>query len=209
MKRSIGLMALTTFVLMSLPSGEAAADEPEAAAPPASPAPPVTPDEPRPASTYRNALAFDLGQHVVGVGLQRTDSPWVSVQGVIAYYQPWTQNINFLGISGDADKGGDLRGAILRARAFIYPWGTAPTGFWVTPFVQAGIGFGLRDGVRKSGAVGAAGLSIGYTGRITERVLLGGGLGLQYHYAYIPDGSGPPSFSRFYPQVEIHAAYMF
>jgi hypothetical protein len=159
--------------------------------------------------SLRNALAFDLGQHVVGVGLQRTDSGYLSVQGVVAYYQPWTQNINFLGLSGDADKGGDLRGAIIRARAFIHPWGDAPTGFWLTPFVQGGIGLGLRNDVRKLGPVAAGGLSVGYTGRIAERILLGGGLGLQYHYASIPDGSGPPSFSRLYPQVEIQAAYMF
>ena len=165
-----------------------------------------TPTEPSP---LKNALAFDLGQHVVGVGLQHTDSGYLSVQAVVAYYQPWTQNINFLGLSGDADKGGDLRGAILRARVFFHPWGDAPTGFWLTPFVQGGIGAGLRNDVRKVGPVAAGGLSAGYTGRIGERVLLGGGLGLQYHYASIPDGSGPPSFSRLYPQVEIHVAYMF
>ena len=187
--RSIGI-ALSLATLVGLTSRQARAEPPE-----------------RP--LYRNALAFDLGQHVVGVGIQHTDSPWVSVQAVVAYYQPWTQNINFLGLSGDADKGGDLRGAIIRTRAFIHPLGTAPTGFWITPFVQAGVGFGLRNGERKSGAVGAAGASVGYTFAVFERVLLGGGLGLQYHYAYIPDGSGPPSFSRPFPQIEIQAAYMF
>jgi hypothetical protein len=159
--------------------------------------------------TPRTALAFDLGQHVVGVGLQRTDSRWMSVQGVVAYYQPWTQNINFLGLSGDADKGGDLRGAIIRVRAFLHPMGDAPTGLWITPFIQGGIGWGLRNDVRIPGPVAAAGASVGYTGRITTSWLLGGGLGAQYHLAAIPDGNGPPSFSRFYPQVEIHAAYMF
>jgi hypothetical protein len=87
--------------------------------------------------------------------------------------------------------------------------GDAPTGLWITPFVQGGIGWGLRNDERKAGPVAAAGASVGYTGRIATRFLLGGGLGLQYHLAAIPDGKGPPSFSRFYPQVEIHVAYMF
>jgi hypothetical protein len=155
------------------------------------------------------ALAFDLGQHVVGIGYQRTLAPWVSVQAVGAYYQPWTQNINFLGLSGDEYKGGALRGGIVRARAFFYPGASAPTGLWLTPYAQAGVGFGLRGSERKAGPVAAVGASVGYTGFVSERVLLGGGLGVQYHYAKIPGGDGPPSFSRFYPQVEIHVAYAF
>jgi len=52
-------------------------------------------------------------------------------------------------------------------------------------------------------------VSVGYSGMITKSVLLGGGLGIQYHAARIPGGDTPPSYSRFYPQVEIQLGYVF
>jgi hypothetical protein len=152
-------------------------------------------------------LIADLGQHVVAFGYQASTSPWIAAQIVGGYYQPWTQNINFLGLSGDANKGGDLRGVIARGRVFLHPFGTAPTGMWISPFVQAGIGWGLRDGERRAGPVSAAGMSVGYSALLGDSVLLGGGLGIQYHEARIPGGEGPPRFSRYYPQVEIQLGY--
>ena len=156
-----------------------------------------------------HALVADLGQHVVGVGYQRSLAPWISAQLTLSYYQPWTQNINFLGLSGDANKGGDLRGVISRGRAFFYPFAAAPTGLWISPFVQGGIGWGLRNAERRAGPVWAAGTSVGYSALLGTSVLLGGGVGLQYHFARIAGGDGPPSFSRLYPQVEIQLGYAF
>lgn len=152
-------------------------------------------------------LVADLGQHVVAFGYQASTSPWIAAQIVGGYYQPWTQNINFLGLSGDANKGGDLRGVIARGRVFIHPFGAAPSGMWISPFVQAGIGWGLRDGDRRAGPVSAAGASVGYSALLGDSVLLGGGLGVQYHEARIPGGDGPPRFSRYYPQVDIQLGY--
>jgi len=157
----------------------------------------------------RHALVADLGQHVVGFGYQRSLAPWISAQLVASYYQPWTQNINFLGLSGDENKGGDLRGMIARGRVFFYPFGGAPAGLWISPFAQAGVGFGLRGGERRTGSVWAAGASVGYTALLTRAVFLGLGMGVQYHAAQIPGGDTPPSFSRFYPQVEIQLGYAF
>jgi len=157
-------------------------------------------------------LVADLGEHVVGVGYQRSTSRFVAAQITASYYQPWTQNINFLGLSGDANKGGDLRGFIVRGRVFFHPFGAAPTGLWISPFAQAGVGWGLRNDERRAGAVSAAGVSVGYSallGSSPHSILLGGGLGLQYHAADIPGGSGPPRFSRYYPQVDINVGYLF
>ena len=153
-------------------------------------------------------LVADLGQHVVGLGYQRSMSRWFAAQIAVSYYQPWTQNINFLGLSGEANKGGDLRGVVTRGRVFFHPFGGAPTGLWISPFIQAGVGWGLRDGERRAGPVSAAGASVGYSTFLGKSVLLGGGLGMQYHAAKIP-GEGPPRFSRFYPQVDIQLGYAF
>ena len=154
-------------------------------------------------------LVADLGQHVVGVGYQRSTSRWVAAQITASYYQPWTQNIDFLGLSGTANKGGDLRGVIGRARVFFHPFGAAPTGPWFSPFAQAGVGWGLRNGERVAGPVSAVGASIGYSALLGSSVLLGGGFGFQYHAAKIPGGDGPPRFSRYYPQVDIQLGYLF
>jgi hypothetical protein len=168
----------------------------------------TTPVAPRVPLAERLLIA-DLGQHVVGIGYQHKVSRWIGAQITASYYQPWTQNIDFLGLSGEANKGGDLRGVITRGRVFFHPFGEAPTGLWISPFVQAGVGWGVRDGVRRAGPVSAAGASVGYSALLGGPVLLGGGLGLQYHAAKIPGGDGPPRFSRFYPQVEIQLGYVF
>jgi hypothetical protein len=160
-----------------------------------------------PASAAQRLLIADLGQHVVAFGYQASTSRWIAAQLVGGYYQPWTQNINFLGLSGDANKGGDLRGVIARGRVFVHPFGAAPTGLWISPFVQAGIGWGLRGDDRRAGPVSAAGVSLGYSALLGESILLGGGLGLQYHEARIPGGDGAPRFSRYYPQVDIQLGY--
>lgn len=156
-----------------------------------------------------HAIVADLGQHVVGVGYQHTLEPWVAAQLAADYYQPWTQNVDFLGTSGKANTGGDLRGLIARGRLFFFPLGGAPAGLWVSPFAQVGVGWGLRGGERRAGPVWAFGQSVGYSIVVAERVLLGLGVGVQYHAARIPGGDGPPSFGRLYPQLDIQAGYAF
>ncbi len=165
-------------------------------------------DSPPPKPLPQQLLVADLGQHVLGVGYQVSISRWIGAQVAVDYYQPWTQNINFLGLSGDASKGGDLRGMIVRTRVFVHPFGAAPTGVWVSPFTQAGIGWGLRNDARVAGPVSAVGASIGYSVLFGESILLGGGFGLQYHAARIP-GEGPPRFSRYYPQLDIQLGHSF
>lgn len=166
-------------------------------------------DEAAAAPLPREMIVADLGQHVVGLGYQRSVSPWVAAQLTASYYQPWTQNIDFLGLSGEAYKGGDLRGFIGRVRVFFHPFGAAPTGLWISPFAQAGVGWGLRNGDRRAGPVSAVGASVGYSALLGSSILLGGGLGIQYHAAKIPGGDGPPRFSRYYPQVDINVGYLF
>ena len=187
----VAASALTLFVAVTARTARA-----EDSAPPSGPLP-------------VDMLVADLGQHVVGFGYQRSTSPWVAAQLTASYYQPWTQNIDFLGLSGEANKGGDLRGMIGRVRVFFHPFGAAPTGLWISPFAQAGVGWGLRNGARVAGPVSAAGVSVGYSALLGSSVLLGGGFGMQYHAAKIPGGDGPPSFSRYYPQVDIQVGYLF
>ncbi|MEP7126735.1 MAG: hypothetical protein ABJE95_37745 [Byssovorax sp.] len=156
----------------------------------------------------RNALIADLGLHVIAGGYQRSLAPWLSAQIVAGLYSPWTQSNNSLGLSPTL-KGGDLVGAVVRTRIFVYPFASAPAGLWISPFTQYGLGWATRDGQKRIGAVGAVGASVGYTLLLWKHVLAGLGGGLQYHAARIPRGEGPPSFGRLFPQLEIQVGYAF
>ncbi len=156
----------------------------------------------------KNVVIADLGQHVIGLGYQRSVKTWLSLQVAANFYDPWTQNTNFLGLSGDSNRG-DLLGAVVRSRAFFYPFASAPTGFWLSPFTQYGVARATRAGERRIGAVGAVGVGVGYSVLLGRWLLLGGGTGLQYHAAHIAGGEGPPSFRRLYPHLDIQAGYAF
>jgi hypothetical protein len=156
----------------------------------------------------RNVLLADLGLHVVGIGYQRTLSPIVALQVDADSYTPWTQNSDVLGLSGSYR--GDVQGVILRGRAFFFPWGSAPRGFWLSPFGQGGVGWATRDDQKRVGSVWALGASAGWAFLLfSGHVHLALGLGAQYHTAEIPGGDGPPSFNRFYPTLDATLGWAF
>ena len=141
-----------------------------------------------------NVLVADLGLHVVGVGYQRTVAPGVAVQLCAESYTPWTQEDRFF----------EVQGAVLRARPVFYK-DRAPEGWWLSPFVQAGV----ASADRGSGAVWAAGLSIGYAWLVADHVNIALGIGAQYDQARIPGGSGRPAFAEVWPQLDGSIGYAF
>lgn len=155
-----------------------------------------------------DVLLADLGLHVVGVGYQRTVTPALAAQVAVASYTPWTQNIDLFGLAGAATKG-DTTGVLLRVRGYVFPLGRAPTGPWISPFVQAGVGWATADGAREMGPLWAGGSSVGYAGLVGQRLYLSFGLGAQYHAAAYPGGPGAPSFARLYPTLDGAVGYAF
>ena len=153
----------------------------------------------------RNLVLADVGLHVVGLGFQRSFTPQVAVQLSASLYVPWTQSQNFLGAAGSSSLG-DVAGVIARLRVFVYPGACAPTGFWLSPFVQAGLANETRDGVKQQGTVWAAGTSAGWGWLFFDYLHLALGLGVQFHASKFPRG---PGFERFYPQVEANLGYAF
>ena len=111
-------------------------------------------------------------------------------------------------MSGTANKG-DLSGLALRARVFFYPSLHAPTGLWLSPFAQGGVGQATRDGVKRTGSIWAVGASAGWAWLIGSSVHIALGLGGQYHSAQIAGGNGAPSFGRFYPTLDASAGWAF
>lgn len=157
----------------------------------------------READAPRNAVIADLGLHVIGVGLQHTIGPRLAGQIALDLYDPWTQDRNFLGLSGKAHEG-DIIGGVARGRVFFFPGGDTPRGAWLSPFVQVGRAVDREPG-GESGLVWASGLSAGYAWFFAERVPLALGGGLQYHASHIP-GAG---FGRLYPTLDLVTGYAF
>jgi hypothetical protein len=153
----------------------------------------------------KNIVLADVGLHVVGLGYQRSFTPQVALQLSGSLYVPWTQSTNFLGLAGSSSLG-DLTGLVARLRLFIYPDARAPTGFWLSPFVQAGLANETRDAQRQQGFVWAAGVSAGWGWLFFGHLHLALGLGVQFHAAEFPRG---PGFERFYPQVEANLGWAF
>ncbi len=152
-------------------------------------------------------VLLDLGLHVVGVGYQRAVSRWVALQIDLESYTPWTQNLDFFGLSGSYRA--DVSGALVRARPLFYLAGAGPRGFWVSPFVQGGVAWATRDGDKKTGPAWAAGASAGYALILWRRVSVALGLGGQFHAAQFPGGGGAPSFARAYPTLDANLGYVF
>lgn len=157
-----------------------------------------------------NAIVADLGLHVINLGYQRALGCHVVVQSSAGLYGPWTVNSNVLGLGGGTqDPAGDVIGFVVRGRAFVFPFGHAPGGFWISPYVQAGPVTGTRGGEKLVGPAFASGLSLGWTFRLGERFLLGLGLGGQYHRTSFAGSIARPGFSLFGPTVDINVGVRF
>lgn len=141
-----------------------------------------------------NLVVADLGLHVVGIGYQRTITPGIALQLDADSYTPWTEEDRFF----------EVQGAVLRLRGVFYAE-QAPRGWWISPFAQGGIGTADRG----TGAVWAAGASVGYAWLIASHVHIALGIGAQYNQARIPGGDGRPAFAQIWPQLDGTIGYAF
>jgi hypothetical protein len=141
-----------------------------------------------------NAIALDLGLHVVGIGYQRTLSKRVALFGAADWYVPWTQTKTLTATTG----------GVLRVRPFFYLTKDAPRGVWVSPFLQAG--FANAEG--KTGFAGALGGSVGYSFLLAEHIYLAVGIGAQVHAVRIR-GARESSFFRPFVHIDAIAGYAF
>lgn len=166
--------------------------------------------EPPPCVMRPNAIVADLGMHVINLGYQRTVNCYFAVQSSAGLYGPWTVNSNVLGLGGgDQNPDGDVIGFVIRGRVFVFPFGRAPGGLWISPYVQRAAVVGTRSDEKIVGAALATGLSVGYTFRLGERWLIGLGLGGQYHRASFAGSTARPGFSLFGPTLDINVGFRF
>lgn len=162
-----------------------------------------------------NAIVADLGLHVVNAGYQRTINCFVVLQASAGLYVPWMVNDNVLGLGGGERKPDgvlDVAGFVVRARPFFFPTGSAPTGFWLSPFFQVGYVRGLppeENGESFGGYAQSLGMSIGGNIPLGSRVILGLGGGAQMHAAFFRGNTNPPGFATVGPHVDINLDVRF
>ncbi len=153
------------------------------------------------------AAVADLGLHVVNLGYQRSFGCYLTLQATAGLYVPWMVTNDVFGLGGGRDGSIAVGAVALRTRAFIHPLGSAPSGLWVSPFVQGGLARAAAPTGDLIGSAFAAGVSVGWTWRLGARWLLGLGLGAQYHRASFQGSTDAPGFSRIGPTVDINVAY--
>jgi hypothetical protein len=159
---------------------------------------------------HPNAIVADVGLHVINLGYQRTLNCHLVVQSSAGLYGPWTVNSNVLGLGGGKQyPTGDVIGFAVRGRAFVFPFGHAPGGLWISPYLQGGPVVGTRANTKHVGPAFATGLSVGWTFQLGQRFLLGLGLGGQYHRVSFAGTTARPGFSLFGPTVDINVAFRF
>jgi len=142
-----------------------------------------------------NLMLADLGLHVVGIGYQRAVSDHVALQIAAESYTPWTQEDTFF----------EVQGFVGRVRPMLYLRAQTPTGWWLSPFCQAGVASASRG----NGVTWAVGASVGYAWLLAEHFHIALGLGAQYDQARIPGGSSRPAFGEIWPTLDGSIGYAY
>ncbi len=159
------------------------------------------------------AIVADLGLHVVNAAYQQALNCYAVLQVSAGLYVPWTVTMNVLGLGGegraDDAEAMDIAGGVVRVRSFLFPTGSAPTGFWISPFFHLGY---VRAGAEPDdlhGFAQSSGVSLGGTFLIASRWLIALGAGAQFHIASFGEFEGQPGFSLPGPSIDLNVGYTF
>ena len=161
---------------------------------------------------YPHTLVADLGLHVVNAGYQQTVSCHLALQVSAGLYVPWAVTGNVLGLGGgDRPPPGiwDVAGAVVRIRPFVFPTGSAPTGFWISPFYQMGYVRGVSGQSDLGGLAQSSGVSLGGTFRLGSHWLVALGAGAQFHVASFHGTTARPGFALPGPTLDLNVGYAF
>jgi hypothetical protein len=157
------------------------------------------------AGEHSNLIEADLGSGVLGVGYERRFAPAVSGRLTLALNRPWYTKTVFGGHESD------VVGFGAELRPFLFPLGTAPGGFYVSPFGRIVAIQAQDDLPEKVNGIGwTAGMTAGYGFLLADdRLLLRFGAGAQYWAFEIEDDAGTAGVKGIYPDVDIIVGYTF
>ena len=151
---------------------------------------------PRAASARRNSVNADVGLAVLGLAYQRVVHPRVELQVQAQYFSPWFVS------SGVGGFGAQLR-------PFFFLSGAAPAGVYISPFVRASYVRGRINDVEGGGLGLSAGATFGQSFFFARRVVLRGGVGLQYLSYEVASPLAKARIQTFYPTIDLSIGIAF
>ena len=156
------------------------------------------------AADAKNSVEADLGSGVIGVGYERVLAGVLSARLTLQLERPW-----YTGIVGGHES--DVIGFGAELRPFVFPFGSAPAGFYLSPFGRVATIRAQDDLPEKiSGTGWSAGMTAGYGWLFgDDRWLLRFGAGAQYWAFEIKGDKGTAGVKGFYPDVDIIVGYAF
>lgn len=147
-------------------------------------------------SGRKNSVNADVGLAVLGLAYQRVLHPRVEIQLQAQFFSPWfvTPGVGGLGF---------------QLRPYFFLSGSAPAGVYISPFVRAAYVRGRIGEVEGAGPALSVGAAFGQSFLFARRVVVRGGLGLQYLAYEVTSDAGTAKIQTFYPTIDLSFGIAF
>ena len=151
---------------------------------------------PRPSAPRKNSINADVGLAVLGLAYQRVLHPRVEIQLQAQFFSPWfvTPGVGGLGV---------------QLRPYFFLSGSAPAGVYIAPFVRAAYVQGRIGEVEGAGPAVSVGAAFGQSFLFARRVVVRGGLGLQYLSYEVRSDSAAAKIQTLYPTIDLSFGVAF
>ena len=157
---------------------------------------PTAPSEP----SRPNAVQLDLGLAVIGLAYERVLADTIALQLELQIFGTWF---------GPYFDYPNLSGFGAQIRSSVFPFGHAPRGLYIAPFVRANRVTGEANGEMGS-AVGASyGAFLGYSFLFWQRWNVRVGAGAQYMSYAVDAGATRLEMRTFFPALDLVAGVRF
>jgi hypothetical protein len=159
-------------------------------------APPATSSK-RPRS---NAVQLDLGLAVIGLAYERVLADTVALQIELQIFGTWF---------GPYFDYPNLSGFGTQIRSSIFPFGHAPRGLYIAPYVRVDRVTGEANGKMGSGVGASYGGFLGYSFLFGDRLNVRVGVGAQYMSYAVDAGRTSLEMRTFFPALDLVAGFRF
>lgn len=151
---------------------------------------------PTPAARHKNSVHADVGLAVLGLAYQRVLHPRIELQLQAQFFSPWfvTPGVGGLGV---------------QLRPYFFLSGSAPEGVYISPFVRAAYVQGRIGEVEGAGPALSAGAAFGQSFLFARRLVVRGGLGLQYLMYEVRSESATAKIRTLYPTIDLSFGIAF
>lgn len=144
----------------------------------------------------KNSVNADVGLAVIGLAYQRVLHPRVELQLQAQFFSPWFVTAGVGGLGA-------------QVRPYFFLSGSAPAGVYISPFVRAAYVRGRIGDVEGGGPALSVGAAFGQSFVFARRVIVRGGLGLQYLRYEVASESSHAQIQTLYPTVDLSFGIAF